>query len=106
MIVGIDDESTAIVTNAMSELGGGTLAIDGSRRLFGSVKIDVAGCMSSAPREEVRNASLHLDRAVMEQLGSDMAAPFMVASFIGLVGVPDLGLAEMGLVVGESGRKC
>ncbi|KAH8646298.1 adenine deaminase [Xylariales sp. PMI_506] len=100
VVVGVDDESMAAAVRAMSELGGGMVAVDGAGRLLGSVRLDVAGCMSSAPWEEVRDASLQLDRAVKDELGSDMAAPFMIASFIGLVGVPDLGLTEMGLVVG------
>jgi len=67
-------------------------------KVIGSVRLDVAGCMSSAPWEEVRDESLACDAAVRDILGSNMKAPFMIASFVGLVAVPDLGLTELGLV--------
>jgi len=64
------------------------------------VRLDVAGCMSSAPWESVRDASLELDRLVQVELGCSMSNPFLIASFVGLVAVPDLGLTELGLVAG------
>ncbi|KAH8666806.1 adenine deaminase [Xylariales sp. PMI_506] len=119
VIIGADDASIAAAARAVSELGGGGMvavvaaaggegdAEDGentalsSPRVLGSVRLDVAGCMSSAPWEEVRDASAALDRVVREELGCTMAEnPFLIASFVGLVAVPDLGLTELGLVVG------
>ncbi|KAF3014949.1 phosphoribosylaminoimidazole carboxylase ade2 [Neopestalotiopsis sp. 37M] len=102
VVIGVEDESIAAAVRAIKELGGGMLAVsDKGAQVLGSVKLDVAGCMSSAPWEEVRDKSLELDRIVRADLGCTMEQnPFLIASFVGLVAVPDLGLTELGLVVG------
>ncbi|KAI0133473.1 adenine deaminase [Xylariales sp. AK1849] len=102
VIIGADDDSIAAAARAMRELGGGMLAVgEKGARVLGTVKLDVAGCMSSAPWEEVRDRSLELDKLVRAELGCTMEQnPFLIASFVGLVAVPDLGLTELGLVVG------
>lgn len=97
VVVGTSDDEIAFAVQCMVELGGGLIAVDRGQML-GAVKLDVAGCMSSAPWEQVRDASLALDEVVRTHLGGTMHVPFMIASFIGLVGVPDLGLTELGLV--------
>jgi len=102
VVIGVDDESIAAAVRAMRELGGGMLAVSGhGEKVLGALKLGVAGCMSTAPWEEVRDASMELDRIVREELGCTMEQnPFLIASFVGLVAVPDLGLTELGLVVG------
>lgn len=102
VVVGADDESIAGAVRAMRQLGGGMLAVgDQGERVLGAVSLDVAGCMSSAPWEEVRDTSLELEQLVREELGCTMKQnPFLILSFVGLVAVPDLGLTELGLVVG------
>lgn len=97
VLLGTSDEEIAYAVKAIQELGGGFVAVlEG--KVIGSVRLDVAGCMSSAPWEEVRDDSNACDTAVREILGSTMKAPFMIASFVGLVAVPDLGLTELGLI--------
>ncbi|KAI4602299.1 phosphoribosylaminoimidazole carboxylase ade2 [Pestalotiopsis sp. 9143b] len=102
VVIGADDESIAAAVRAIKDLGGGMLAVSGKgEKVLGSLKLDVAGCMSSAPWEEVRDQSIELDRLVRAELGCTMEQnPFLIASFVGLVAVPDLGLTELGLVVG------
>lgn len=100
VIIGVDDASIAAAARAMHDLGGGMLAVGSDGAVLGKVNLDVAGCMSSAPWEYVRDASLELDKLVHEKLGCTMAVPFLIASFVGLVAVPDLGLTELGLVAG------
>ncbi|KAI0477427.1 adenine deaminase [Xylariaceae sp. FL0804] len=105
VIVGVDDEAMAAAARAIRDLGGGRggmVAVSGrGERVLGAVPLDVAGCMRSRPWEEVRDQSLALERVVREELGCTMAHnPFLIASFVGLVAVPDLGLTELGLVVG------
>ena len=104
VIIGVDDESIAAAARTMQELGGGMLAVGKDGGLLGSLKLDVAGCMSSGPWEAVRDASRQLDKLVREELGCTMDVPFLIASFVGLVAVPDLGLTELGLVAG-GGKK-
>lgn len=102
VVIGVDDESIAAAVRATRDLGGGMVAVgDRGERILGKVRLDVAGCMSSAPWEEVRDASVELDRIVRDEMGCTMKQnPFLIASFVGLVAVPDLGLTELGLVVG------
>lgn len=97
VVVGTSDQDIADVVSAIVKLGGGFVAVaDG--KTIGSVRLDVAGCMSSSSWERVREDSLAGDEAVKSILGSAMKSPFMIMSFVGLVAVPDLGLTEKGLV--------
>ncbi|TVY85420.1 Adenine deaminase [Lachnellula suecica] len=97
VVVGTSDDEIAHAVREIVQLGGGFVAVCAGK-LVGSVKLDVAGCMSSEPWEIVRDDSVACDDAVREILGGKLKSPFMIASFIGLVAVPDLGLTEMGLV--------
>lgn len=97
VVVGTSDQEIAHAVPAIVDLGGGFVAVaDG--KVLGSVRLDVAGCMSSEPWEKVREDSLACDEAVKMILGGRLKSPFMIMSFIGLVAVPDLSLAEKGLV--------
>jgi len=96
VIVGTNDADMAFAAREVERIGGGQVVVaDG--KLLAALPLPVAGCMSDRPWEEVRDASLVLD-AVAATLGCTMQAPFLIMSFIGLVGVPDLGLTERGLV--------
>lgn len=97
VVIGTSDEEIANAVRAIIRIGGGFVAVLNGE-IIGSVKLDVAGCMSSEPWEKVRDNSLACDDAVHNVLGSKMNAPFMIASFVGLVAVPDLGLTELGLI--------
>ncbi|RDW77520.1 adenine deaminase-1 [Coleophoma cylindrospora] len=97
VVIGTSDEEIAHAVQSIMKVGGGFVAVlEGDT--IGSVKLDVAGCMSSDPWEKVRDESLALDATVRWFLGCKTKAPFMIASFVGLVGVPDLGLTEKGLI--------
>ncbi|KAH9890201.1 adenine deaminase [Xylariomycetidae sp. FL2044] len=108
VIVGADDASMAAAARAVASEcpGGGMLAVAGpegeeAHEMLGCVRLDVAGCMARAPWEQVRDRSLELVRRVRSDLGCTMREnPFLIASFVGLVAVPDLGVTELGLVVG------
>jgi adenine deaminase len=96
VIVGTSDEELAFAARAIEKIGGGYVTVaDG--KVLGDVPLPVAGCMSDQPWEVVRDQSLACDDATRE-IGCSMHAPFLIMSFIGLVGVPDLGLTERGLV--------
>ncbi|GME62881.1 adenine deaminase-2 [Neofusicoccum parvum] len=99
VVVGTSDAEIASAVRAISSLGGGLAAVCAGE-VLGTVKLDVAGCMSSAPWETVRDESMALDEKVRSVLGSTMRFPYLIASFVGLAAVPDLGLTEMGLVAG------
>lgn len=96
VVIGTSDNEIAGAVRAISELGGGFgTVLDG--KLLGSVRLDVAGCMSSEAWEKVRDDSVECDKAAA-MLGCKIKSPFMIMSFVGLVAVPDLGLTELGLV--------
>jgi len=102
VIVGCTDAAIAAAVKALADFlpGGGQLAVDENGEMLGTgVSLDVAGCMSSASWEMVTESSRQLDTLVKDSLGGVMKNPFLIASFIGLVAVPDLGLTELGLVV-------
>jgi adenine deaminase len=96
VIVGTSDEEMAFALRAIEKLGGGLVTVaDG--KVLAEVPLAVAGCMSDRPFEEVRDLSLACDEAA-SSIGCEMNAPFLIMSFIGLAGVPDLGLTERGLI--------
>ena len=97
MVVSTSDDKIVDAVRVITRLGGGFVAVPAGE-IIGSMRLDVAGCMSSEPWENVREDSLACGDAVHNILGSNVKAPFMVASIVGLVGVPDLGLTELGLV--------
>jgi adenine deaminase len=100
VIVGTSDEEMAFATRAIEKLGGGLVTVaDGE--VLAEVPLAVAGCMSDRPWEEVRDRSLACDAAARD-IGCTMHAPFLIMSFIGLAGVPDLGLTERGLIETKS----
>lgn len=101
MIVGVTDSAIAAMVRAYTSLpslsGGGFAVMDSSGSLLSSVPLPVGGCMSDRPWEIVRDQSIACDEAA-RSIGCTMNKPFMIASFIGLGGVPDLGLTEKGLI--------
>ena len=100
VIVGTSDDDMAFAARAAEAIGGGYVVVaDGE--VLGTVPLTVAGCMSDQPWEVVRDQSLACDAAA-RSIGCSMPAPFLIMSFIGLVGVPDLGLTERGLVETKS----
>jgi adenine deaminase len=96
VIVGTSDAEIAFAARAAESIGGGYVVVaDGE--IIGTVPLPVAGCMSDQPWEIVRDQSLLCDEAA-RSIGCEMPAPFLIMSFIGLAGVPDLGLTERGLI--------
>lgn len=96
VIVGTSDREIAFAARAAARIGGG-YAVVADGEILGSVPLAIAGCMSDQPWEAVRDQSLACDEAA-RSIGCEMPAPFLIMSFIGLAGVPDLGLTERGLI--------
>jgi len=96
VMVGTSDEELAFAARAIEEIGGGYVAVaDG--KVLASVPLPIAGIMSDQPWEIVRDQSIAANVAAA-QLGCAIHAPYMIMAFIGLAGVPDLGLTERGLI--------
>lgn len=96
VVLGADDESMALAARAAADIGGGYVAVaDGA--VLATCPLPIAGIMSDAPWEDVRDASVAVNAAAAS-LGVTIAAPFMIMAFVGLAGVPDIGLTERGLI--------
>lgn len=96
VIVGCSDEDLAHAAMASRDLGGGFVVVaDG--KVLAAVPMPIGGIMSDQPWEVVRDQSVETDAAAAA-IGCIVHAPFMIMSFIGLAGVPDLGLTEKGLI--------
>jgi adenine deaminase len=65
--------------------------------VLAEVPLPVAGLMSDQPWETVLAQSRAVNAAAAD-LGCEIHAPFMILAFVGLGGVPDLGITEMGLL--------
>ena len=89
VVVGVTDRDLADAARAIKEIGGGFVAVtDG--KVLASVPLPIAGIMSDQPWETVRQQSIAANKAAAG-LGCTIHSPFMIMSFIGLAGVPDLG---------------
>jgi adenine deaminase len=96
VMVGVTDRDLADAARAIKEIGGGYVAVaDG--KVLASVPLPIAGIMSDQPWETVREQSIKANKAAAS-LGCAIHSPFMIMAFIGLAGVPDLGLTEKGLI--------
>jgi adenine deaminase len=95
-VIGSDDVSMRAAVEAVMEMGGGLVAVDGDQEMA-RLPLPVAGLMSEAPIEAVRAAYDDLLAAARE-LGSDLPDAFMTMSFMGLEVIPWLKLTDVGLV--------
>lgn len=94
--IGTDDLQLAASVEAIERLGGGYVVIrDG--QVAAELPLPYAGIISDQPWEIVLRQSREVNAAAAE-LGCPIHAPFMILSFVGLPGVPDYGLTELGLI--------
>jgi adenine deaminase len=80
----------------LRQLDGGVVVVDGGATVA-AMPLPLAGIMSDQPWEVARD-QLRGAEAAAAGLGCTVRSPFMILSFIGLAGIPDLGLTELGLV--------
>ncbi|MFT3854692.1 MAG: adenine deaminase C-terminal domain-containing protein [Ilumatobacteraceae bacterium] len=97
VVLGTDDAAMAAACHAAAAIGGGYVAVDGDGMVLAACPLPIAGIMSDAPWEDVRDASVAVNAAAVS-LGVTIPAPFMIMAFVGLAGVPELGLTELGLI--------
>jgi adenine deaminase len=96
VMVGTSDEELAFAAHTTAQIGGGYVAV-AEGKVLGTVPLPIAGIMSDQPWEIVREQSIGANEAAAS-LGCRIHSPFMIMAFIGLAGVPDLGLTERGLI--------
>ncbi|MBI5669445.1 MAG: adenine deaminase [Chloroflexi bacterium] len=96
VVIGADDHSMRRAVQAIVEMGGGLVAVDGDN-VLGRLPLPVAGLMTERPLEQVR-ADYDTLLARARELGSTIPDPFMTMSFMALEVIPKLKLTDVGLV--------
>jgi adenine deaminase len=95
-VVGVDEKDMAAAVNRLREIEGGfAVAEDG--KIVAELPLPVAGLMSLASFEEVREMLTPL-RAAAKGLGVTLAEPFLQVAFLPLPVIPHLKITDMGLV--------
>ncbi|MDO6964310.1 adenine deaminase [Rhizobium alvei] len=95
-VVGVSDEDMAVAVNRLSEIRGGFVVVENGK-VTGEIALPVAGLMSLAPYEEVRETLHHLRQAAYA-LGSTLEEPFLQLAFLPLPVIPHLKISDKGLV--------
>jgi adenine deaminase len=96
VVIGVDDVSIRRAIQAVIDIDGGLVAVDGEQ-LLGTLPLPVAGLMTELPLEQVRH-EYDAMIAHAQSLGSSMPDPFMAMSFMALEVIPKLKLTDVGLV--------
>ena len=96
VILGTNDADMALAGETLATFGGGYVAV-AEGKVLAYLKLPLAGIMSDESWEHVLQKSDEVNIAAAS-LGCEMEAPFMILAFVGLAGVPDLGLTERGLI--------
>src|SRR5260370_3461568 len=95
-VVGVDETDMAAAINRLREIEGGfAVAQDG--KVVAEMPLPVAGLMSLASFEEVREALIPL-RSAAKGLGVTLAEPFLQVAFLPLPMIPHLKITDKGLV--------
>jgi adenine deaminase len=95
LVAGVDDEALATAANALAEMGGGFVAVDGDEVV--GVPLELCGLMSDEPASEFIGAMERL-YAKASALGCSMQSPFHNLAFTAVCGeLPFLKLAHGGL---------
>lgn len=95
LVAGVDDDAMATAANALVEMGGGFVAVDGDEVV--AVPLELCGLMSDQPADEFVPAMERLYEKARE-LGCTMESPFHNLAFTAVCGeLPFLKLAHDGL---------
>jgi adenine deaminase len=96
VVVGATDADMSAAVTALRDLDGGCIVVDAGS-VVASMPLPLAGIMSDQSWEVAAEQLRAAERAAAD-LGCAIRSPFMIMSFVGLAGIPDLGLTELGLV--------
>ncbi|SDF14549.1 Adenine deaminase [Salipiger thiooxidans] len=94
--VGVDYDDMALAANRLSEIEGGFVVAKGGE-ILAELALPVAGLMSLAPFEEVRDRLVEL-RAAARSLGVTLEEPFLQLAFLALPVIPSLKITDRGMV--------
>ncbi len=94
--VGANDEDIYVAVKEVERLRGG-LVVTADRTIMGALALPIAGLLSPEPLEMVA-AQLESLEKIAADLGTKVAAPFELLSFLALPVIPALRLTDRGLV--------
>jgi adenine deaminase len=94
--VGVDYADMALAVNRLGEIEGGFVVAEGGR-VLAELALPVAGLMSEASFEEVRDRLVAL-RAAAKGLGVGLEEPFLQLAFLCLPVIPHLKITDRGMV--------
>jgi len=97
--VGVNDEAIVSAINLVVEAKGGVSCV--SENNSAVLRLPVAGLMSNEDGYEVAAKYTKIDN-MAKSLGSDLEAPFMTLSFMGLLVIPHIKMSDLGLFDGDS----
>lgn len=95
-VVGADYADMALAANRLMEIEGGFVVVAGGR-VLAELSLPVAGLMSLASFEEVREDLVKL-RAAAASLGVVLEEPFLQLAFLALPVIPHLKITDHGMV--------
>ena len=99
--VGTTDAELCRAVNAVIQAQGGIAVVEG--HTIDVLPLPVTGLMSAADGYWIAARDAQLDAAA-KQLGSPLAAPFMILSFMALLVIPELKLSDRGLFDSQTGK--
>jgi len=95
-VIGADEADMAVAVNCLTAMQGGFAVVrDGA--VLAELALPIAGLMSSAGFETVRDALLPL-RGAAKELGVRLPEPFLQVAFLPLPVIPHLKITDRGLV--------
>jgi adenine deaminase len=102
VIIGCEDQSICRAAQALQEIDGGFVAVDGDE-ILGVLPLPVAGQMSDAPFEQtLAGLNSLVDKA--RSLGCTLNNPFFSIASTVLMSVPDLGMSDRGYIDARTGK--
>ncbi|WP_321423469.1 adenine deaminase [uncultured Methanobacterium sp.] len=99
IVVGTNSQDMAVAVNTLKKNSGGLVAVRDDE--VHSLKLPIAGLMSTMNAQDVSNQLTHLHN-VVEDMGSNLTSPFMTMSFMALLVIPRLKISDKGLFDVES----
>ncbi|OAJ68281.1 adenine deaminase [Gluconobacter cerinus] len=95
-VVGTNDADMAAAVNRLEATGGGFVAVQDGK-VLAELKLPVAGLMSDAPFEQVRDELIVLRKAAKE-MGVSLEEPFLQLAFLPLPVIPHLKITDLGMI--------
>jgi adenine deaminase len=95
-VVGADPADMALAVNRLAEIEGGFVVAEGGR-VLAELALPIAGLMSLAPFEQVRDDLIALRHAA-RSLGVTLDEPFLQLAFLCLPVIPHLKITDHGMV--------